>query len=66
VSKNREVLLHLLGDKKEQGPQFHALNCMTLAMLVGKKAGMNERALADLALAALAHDAGGSQIPPRY
>jgi HD-GYP domain-containing protein (c-di-GMP phosphodiesterase class II) len=65
VSKNREVLLHLLGDKKEQGPQFHALNCMTLAMLVGKKAGMNERALADLALAALAHDAGESQIPPQ-
>jgi HD-GYP domain-containing protein (c-di-GMP phosphodiesterase class II) len=63
VSKNREVLLHLLGDKKEQGPQFHALNCMTLAMLVGKKAGMNERGLADLALAALAHDAGESQIP---
>lgn len=63
VSKNREVLLHLLGDQKEQGPQFHGLNCMTLAMLIGKSAGMNERALADLSLAALAHDAGESQIP---
>lgn len=65
VAKGHEVLLHLLGDKKEQGPQFHALNTMTLGMLVGKKAGLNERALADLALAALAHDAGESQIPPQ-
>jgi HD-GYP domain-containing protein (c-di-GMP phosphodiesterase class II) len=63
VSKGSEVLLHLLGDKNEQGPQFHALNTMTLSMLVGKKAGLSERALADLALAALAHDAGESQIP---
>ncbi len=63
VSKGQEVLLHLLGDKKEQGPQFHALNTMTLSMLVGKKAGLSERALADLAVAALAHDAGESQIP---
>lgn len=63
VAKGREVLLHLLGDKNDQGPQFHALNTMTLSMLVGKKAGLSERALADLALAALAHDAGESQIP---
>jgi HD-GYP domain-containing protein (c-di-GMP phosphodiesterase class II) len=63
VSKGQEVLLHLLGDKKEQGPQFHALNTMTLSMLVGKRAGLTERALADLAVAALAHDAGESQIP---
>lgn len=65
VAKGHEVLLHLLGDKKEQGPQFHALNTMTLGMLVGKKAGLTERELADLALAALAHDAGESQIPPQ-
>jgi HD-GYP domain-containing protein (c-di-GMP phosphodiesterase class II) len=65
VSKGHEVLLHLLGDKKEQGPQFHALNTMTLGMLVGKKAGLTERTLADLALAALSHDAGESQIPPQ-
>lgn len=63
VAKGHEVLLHLLGDKKEQGPQFHALNTMTLGMLVGKKAGLTERELSDLALAALAHDAGESQIP---
>ena len=64
IAKGQEVLLHLLGDKKGQGPQFHALNVMTLSMLVGKHAGLNERELADLALGALAHDGGKAQIPP--
>jgi HD-GYP domain-containing protein (c-di-GMP phosphodiesterase class II) len=65
IAQGQEVLLHLLGDKKDQGPQFHALNAMTLCMLVGKKAALSEVELADLALAALAHDAGKSQIPPQ-
>lgn len=65
IAQGQEVLLHLLGDKKDQGPQFHALNTMTLCMLVGKKAALSEVELADLALAALAHDAGKSQIPPQ-
>jgi HD-GYP domain-containing protein (c-di-GMP phosphodiesterase class II) len=63
IAKGQEILLHLLGDKKEIGPQFHALNTMTLCMVVGKRAGLGEVALADLALAALAHDAGKAQIP---
>lgn len=63
-SSGDEVLLHLLGDKSEQGPHFHALNCTTLCMLVGQKAGLTEKELGDLAMAALAHDAGESQIPP--
>ena len=64
ISHGQDILLHLLGDKKEQGPQFHALNVMTLCMLVGKKAGLTERQLADLAIAALGHDSGKSQVPP--
>lgn len=63
IAQGSEVLLHLLGDKTGQGPQFHALNTMTLCMLVGKKARLSERGLADLALGALAHDAGKAQIP---
>lgn len=63
ISRSQEVLLHLLGDKKDQGPQFHALNVLTLCMLLGKKVGLSERDLADLAMAALAHDAGKVQIP---
>ncbi len=64
IAKGQEILLHLLGDKKGQGPQFHALNVMTLCMLVGKQAGLTERELSDLALGALAHDGGKTQIPP--
>ncbi len=63
IVQGQEVLLHLLGDKKGQGPQFHALNTMTLGMLLGKQAGLSEVELTDLALAALAHDSGKSEIP---
>ncbi len=63
IFNGNEVLLHLLGDKKGQGPQFHALNVMTLSMLLGKQAGLSERELCDLAIAALAHDVGKAQIP---
>lgn len=63
IAQGPNVLLHLLGTKEDQGPQFHALNVMTLCMLVGKKAGLTQNELSDLALAALAHDAGKSQIP---
>ena len=34
-------------------------------MLVGKKVGLTERELADLAMGALAHDAGKVQVPPQ-
>jgi HD-GYP domain-containing protein (c-di-GMP phosphodiesterase class II) len=63
ISQQKEVLLHLLGDKEGEGPQFHALNVMTLSMLLGKAAGLNEAALADVALGALAHDIGKYKVP---
>ena len=63
VTAGQDILLHLLGDKNEQGPHFHALNTMTLCVLVGRRAGLPERELSDLALAALAHDIGKSDIP---
>jgi HD-GYP domain-containing protein (c-di-GMP phosphodiesterase class II) len=63
IAQGQEVLLHLLGDKKDQGPQFHALNVLTLCMLVGKKMGLSLTELADLAMGALAHDAGKVQVP---
>ena len=65
VARSQEILLHLLGDKTGQGPQFHALNTMTLSMLLGKNLGLTENELADLALAALAHDSGKAKIPPQ-
>jgi HD-GYP domain-containing protein (c-di-GMP phosphodiesterase class II) len=63
IANGQEILLHLLGDKKDQGPQFHALNVLTLCMLVGKKMGLSLTELADLAMGALAHDAGKVQVP---
>lgn len=63
ISESQEVLLHLLGDKNGEGPQFHALNTMTLAMLLGKVAGLGEAQLSELALGALSHDIGKLRIP---
>ena len=59
----REALLHLLEDKHGQGPQHHALNCMTLSMLLAKAMGLPPAAIGEVALGALAHDAGKSMIP---
>jgi HD-GYP domain-containing protein (c-di-GMP phosphodiesterase class II) len=64
VSAGGEVLLHLLGDKKSEGPHFHALNVMTLSMILGKSLKLAEGELADLALGALAHDLGKARVPP--
>ena len=62
-----EVLLLLLGDKagdKEgMGPQHHALNCMTLSMLIAKGMGLPPAAVGEIALGALAHDVGSTMIP---
>jgi HD-GYP domain-containing protein (c-di-GMP phosphodiesterase class II) len=63
IAGSQEILLHLLGDKNGDGPQFHAINVMTLSMLLGKLCGMTEAQLADLALGALAHDAGKARVP---
>lgn len=63
ISQSKEVLLHLLGDKEGEGPQFHALNTMTLAMLLGKTAGLTEAQLSELALGMLAHDIGKIRVP---
>ena len=65
ISQGQEVLLHLLGDKEGEGAQFHALNVMTLSMLVGKIVGMEEDQLAELALGTLAHDIGKIRVPAR-
>lgn len=63
IAQGPQALLHLLGTKEDHGPQFHALNVMTLCLLVGHKIGLSERELTDLAMAALAHDAGKADIP---
>lgn len=63
VSAGGEILLHLLGDKKGDGPQFHALNVMTLSMILGKALKLGAGDLADLALGSVAHDLGKARVP---
>jgi len=63
IAAGDEVLLHLLGDKNGEGPQFHALNVMTLSMILGKALKLSAAELEDLALGSLVHDAGKARIP---
>lgn len=61
---NSESILLLLGDKHGHGPQYHALNCMTLSVLVAKALGLPTAAVGEIALGALAHDVGLVNVPP--
>lgn len=63
IANGGEVLMHLLGDKEGDGPQFHALNVTTLSLLLGKAAGFSEKVLTELSMGALAHDIGKYKIP---
>ena len=67
IVQGPDALLKVLSDSddkgQDKGPQFHALNVMTLCMLLGSRVGLSHRDLTDLAMAALAHDAGKSEIP---
>ena len=65
VADAKQVLLHLLGHKSGSGQQFHAINTMTLSLLLGKRVGLSQKALTDLAMAALVHDSGKAEVPAR-
>lgn len=58
-----EALLHLLGSKQGDGMQHHALNCMSLAILLAKRMGLPTAAISEIALGALSHDIGKTLIP---
>lgn len=63
VADAKQVTLHLLGQKSGGGQQFHAINTMTLSLLLGKRVGLSRQELTDLAMAALVHDAGKAEVP---
>ena len=63
IAQGQEVVLRLIGDKGDEGPHFHAINVMTLSVLLGRVAGLNDGQLAELALGTLAHDIGKARIP---
>ncbi len=58
-----DATLHLLsGRQGEMSLRFHALQVMTLGLLTGKRLGLPEAELNDLATAALFHDCGISRL----
>jgi len=63
MTRAQKVSLHYLGRKSGSGQQLHAVNVMALCLLLGKKVGLDEQAMTDLAMAALVHDAGKSEVP---
>ncbi|MCP5269195.1 MAG: DUF3391 domain-containing protein [Zoogloeaceae bacterium] len=58
-----DATLHLLpGRQGEMSLRFHSLQVMTLGLLTGKRLGLSETELQDLATAALFHDVGISRL----
>ncbi len=58
-----DATLHLLsGRQGEMSLRFHSLQVMTLGLLTGKRLGLSESELQDLATAALFHDTGVSRL----
>jgi len=55
--------LRKLADSSARGQHHHALRTMTLSVMIGSQLGMPEQELHELALAALVHDAGHTDIP---
>jgi HD-GYP domain-containing protein (c-di-GMP phosphodiesterase class II) len=57
------VLLQLLGKQPGEGLQHHALNCMTLSMLLARSMNLSSTTVGAIGLGALAHDIGKLLIP---
>lgn len=62
VSKN-DALLMLLKEKNNQNLYHHALNCMSLSVLLAKFLKLPEQVISEIALGSLAHDVGKTMIP---
>ncbi|MCK6404982.1 MAG: DUF3391 domain-containing protein [Rhodocyclaceae bacterium] len=61
--RDDDATLHLLsGRQGEMSLRFHSLQVMTLGLLTGKRLGLSESELQDLATAALFHDTGISRL----
>ncbi len=60
-----EAAIRLLSEAPGERSATHPVNVMVISLLLGKALGMPAQELADLALAALLHDLGKSQLPER-
>jgi HD-GYP domain-containing protein (c-di-GMP phosphodiesterase class II) len=60
------VAVHLVNLKKsETGLPNHAMSTMVLSLLIGKSIGLDEEEMKQLALGAMLHDAGLTDLPAR-
>lgn len=61
-----DVVLHAMNDRRGMAEQYsHALNVTVLSLILAKSLDMTEQEVKHLAMAALFHDIGKSQIPDR-
>jgi putative nucleotidyltransferase with HDIG domain len=61
-----DVVLHAMNDRRGMAEQYsHSLNVTVLAMILAKSLDMSEEEVRHLAMGALFHDIGKSQIPDR-
>jgi len=62
VSKS-DTLIMLLNERDSENIYHHALNCMSLSVLLAKFLKLPEQVISEIALGALAHDVGKTMIP---
>lgn len=61
-----DVVLHAMNDRRGMAEQYsHALNVTVLSLILAKSLDMTEQEVKHLAMGALFHDIGKSQIPDR-
>lgn len=64
LTSDHETTVQLVNLKKQdENSYYHAINVMALALVLGKKLGLDQQALRLLGLGALFHDLGHQRIP---
>ncbi len=63
---DQEATVHMINMKsKNESTYFHSINVSILALMLGKKLGMNEQQMRILGMGALFHDLGHEKIPDK-
>ena len=65
LTGSQDVCLRLLGEASGDRSIAHAMNVTVLSLLLARRLGWNDRAMADLGVGALMHDIGKLEIPER-
>lgn len=65
VTGSQEISLRLLGEASGDRSVAHTMNVTVLALLLARRLGWSDKAMADLGVGALMHDIGKLEIPER-